>query len=530
MISRTTTTRLASLATLTATAALASAGEAPPIFGDWYYLVPDNIRDPAFSNNEDRCAAIWESVIYDNESTYVPVNQPGGGHGGPTYEGGNWLSDYAVCVANTLDDMQAPIALLIRSRNCPFPYGPREEFYQPEVVADALEALPKLDYLLMDLEVGEHDPDGALLKRNIEEIVHLIRSHPNPRINQAHIGNYNDWPGNSDQAGIWPTVRARESISLPDGSSWDRNAFYHQYMDVAMPIAYPAEVFSRHSDPTVQGENLTPNDRAAIFWGPLERVSVAARNLPEDHTLVPWVTNYLSHNGETHVYHAPPPSEEDLRALMQHYRMRGAKSFMVWTNDSRRTAHPTIDYQEFRELAIDAWRELDGFFAGSGEVEYLNLETDKKSGLQWSGVRKGSTATFLVSNLHHDRALAAMLPAIAGLPNQTDPVPPGEHRVFTYELEPAARDYNDDGQIDTGDFITFISAVQTGVGNESRTVGGKGVKPTDVDTNGVIDLRDLIAVASALRDGRFNAPRNNTNTNEKRSFASAPTRSRVGTK
>ena len=39
-----------------------------------------------------------------------------------------------------------------------------------------------------------------------------------------------------------------------------------------------------------------------------------------------------------------------------------------------------------------------------------------------------------------------------------------------------------------------------------------------------------LAVASALRDGRFNAPRNNTNTNEKRSFASAPTRSRVGTK
>ena len=527
MTNSTKPSHLATLAVLAGAATLAAADAPPPLFGDWFYLMPENWRDPAFSGNEDRCNGVWESVIYDDEATYLPVNHPSGAHGGPGYEGGNWLSDYAICVAENLDLMEAPVAILIRNRNCPFPYGPGEEHYDALAVENALNNLPKLDYLLMDLEFSGTD-GGELLRRNVKEIHRLIRSHPNPRIRNARIGNYNDWPGDSDAAMIWPTKRDRKSVTQSGADGWDRDAFYNDYLDVAMPIAYPSEAFSRHSDASVQGDNTTPNDRAAIFWGPLERVSVAARNLPDGHMLVPWITNYLQQNGGAEFYHAPPPSAEDLRALVQHYRLRGARSFMVWAGDAQFTHHPEINLQEFRDLAMDSWTELDPVFQITEAYEFLNLKTDKQSGVQWSGLRTDSTAVILVSNLNNE-PMSVDLPPMEGLPDTTPLVAPGEHDVFVYDLVPAARDFDNDGDIDTGDFIAFVRSLQSNGSTESGTVGGKGVSPIDIDTNGAVDLNDIVAVLGALRDGRYSpAPRSN---NRGRSQASAPTRGNVvGTK
>lgn len=520
MLNLSTSLRLAAFSLVTT---VAMAEEPPPLFGDWYYMMPENWLDPAFTNTHDRCNAVWESVVYDDEVSYVPVNQPGGGHGGPSYEGGNWRSDYAVCVSRTLDLMDAPVAILLRNRNCPFPYGRGEQYYDPSVLENALNNLPKLDYLLMDLEL-EYSEGGEMLRRNVEEIHRLVRTHPNPRIRNARIGNYNDWPGESDPAMIWPSKRDRKSLTQSGANGWDRDAFYSQYFDVAMPIAYPSEAFSRHSDEVIQGESKTPNDHAAVFWGPLERVSMAARSLPDGHMLIPWITNYLQHTGGTQYYHAPPPTEEDLRMLVQHYRLRGARSFMIWTGDNLNTHHPWIDYETFRELALDAWRELDPIFENGTAVEFLNLKTNKTSGLQWSGIRTGSTVYITVSNLHHELAQSATLPAMDGLPAETPLVGPGEHETFVYTLDTAARDFDSDGDIDTADFIAFITAMRTGQNQTTQTVGGKGVGPLDIDTSGIIDLGDLIAVGSALRDGKFSRPAPDQRRTKRRSFASAPTR------
>lgn len=493
--------RALQLTALAAVTTASNAGSPPPLFGDWWYLMPDGWRDASYTNTQARCETANE-FTYDQVASFVPVNQPSASHGGPGYEPGSWMADYALCVAERMHSIGAPIALMIRERNCPFPYGNPGNI-DPLALETALDQLPKLDYLLMDLEPwGENGEE--MVRRNIEEIYRLVREHPNPLISNAAIGNYNDWPGMTDEASIWPSKRDRTADTSHQSDATDRDIFYKTFLNVAMPVAYPYESYSRHSDAAIQGANVTPNDRAAIFWAPLERASVAARNLPDGNLLIPWISNYVEYAGSPTFYHAPAPSESDIRALVQHLRLRGAHSYMIWTSDKANTSHPTIDYQTFREMSLDAWTELDDFFNSSENHEFLNLETDKKSGLQWSGVRAGSEIRILVSNMHHSRAMAAPLPPTDGLPSHTPLVGPGEHAVFTYSLDPAVRDFEGDGDIDTSDFMAFITALRNNSRVADNAVGGKGIDARDVDASGLIDLRDVIAVANAIREGRFN--------------------------
>lgn len=494
--------RLLQFSALALLAGPAVAEKPKPVFGDWWYVMPEGWRSHAALRGDEKCDAA-KQLEYIDVATYVPVNQPSAGHGGPGYEPGSWMADYAVCVADHLDAIGAPVALLIRDRNCPFPYGFGD--VDPLAFEMALEALPKLDYVLMDLErVGPNAEE--MIQRNIEEIVRMVRTHPNPRISNAYIGNYNDWPGESDEARIWLNKRNRTEVNARYGTAWDRNDFYKQNLNVAMPLAYPYEIFSRHSDRSIQGDNVTPNDRAAMLWGALERVSVAARNMPEDHLMIPWVSNYVDDPGSEEFYHGPPPPAEDLWALMQHIRMRGAHSFMVWTSDRNETVHGSIDYDTFRTLAMDAWTDLDPLFDSAEHHEFLNLETDKRGGVEWSAVRAGNQIRVLVSNLHHSRAASVKLPAIYGLPARTPVVQPGTHGVFEYTMIPSARDFESDGDLDNSDFIAFIQAVLSNNRDTSKTVGGQGIDPCDIDASGTVDLRDVIAVASAIRDGKYDPP------------------------
>lgn len=266
--------------------------------------------------------------------------------------------------------------------------------------------------------------------RNTEEIVRLVRSHPNPRVSNAYIGNYADWPGERNDAMIWPDKRDRTRIR----GRWNRDRFYRDNFNVAMPIAYPYEIYSRHSDAAIQKGPTTPNDRAAMLWAPVERVSVAARDLPEDHLLIPWVSNFVAHDDGGDIYNAPPPSAADLEALIRHLRLRGAHSYMVWTSDATRTDHPTIDRMEFRELAMNAWRTLDPAFPEDETVTLLNLNTDKSSGVVWSGVIGGGRAWVLVSNLGNRDASVDLPRGIQDLPDRTPSVPPGQHRLFRFPV------------------------------------------------------------------------------------------------
>lgn len=492
---------LRSAAALAVSAGLSHAAPLP-IIGDWWYIMPDGWRDADTARSTDPCASLPQ-YDYHSGHTFIPVNQPGGGHGGPSYSEGAWMSWYALCLAQQFEESGTPIAIMIRNRNCPFPYATGGGTTSPNMLSDALDVLPRLDYVLMDLE--NWGGNGTeMLQLNVAEIVRQVRSHPNPKISNAYIGNYSDWPGVYDSGYIWPAKRDRTAYSSRGSDPWDRNQFYHDHFNVAMPVAYPYQVHSRHSHTGLQRGNITPNDRAAIFWAPLERVSVPARELPAGHVLIPWMTNYSPFIGENQHYVAPPPTWADLEALFQHFRMRGALSYMLWTSDTGSTHHPTIDYTEFRMMSLDAWSMLDPLFNSADKVEFLNLDTHKLSGLQWSGVRAGDRVWVLVSNLHHEHEQAAVLPLISGLPSTTPAVPPGEHILFEYTVNPAVRDFNGDGIISIDDYIAFMASMRGGLpGESSNSVGGMGTVARDVNGDGSVDLQDVVMVSMAYHAGDF---------------------------
>jgi hypothetical protein len=402
-------------------------GVPPPIFGDWWYFAPAEMRTTKRPRLGDPCAAV-PGFVYRDVNTYVPVNVPGAQHGGPSYVRGEWMDWYARCFTDKLAASGAPVAVLIRERNCPYPYGTGGNAVSPREVPAMLDAVPRLDYLLMDLEPIRGGTDRDVI-RNVEEVVRLVRSHPNPRVSNAFIGNYNDWPGLRDTGRIWPDKRDRTRVS----GRWDRNRFYRDNLNVAMPIAYPYETYSRHSDAKIQKGPTTPNDRAAAFWAPIERVSVAARNLPEGHLLIPWVSSFIDHDGNEAVYHAPPPTRQDLEAIIRHLRLRGAHSFMVWTPTATRTDHPRIDRQAYKQLAMNAWRSLDPAFPEGDRPAPLNLRDDKSTGLIWSGVVSDGRAWVLVSNLGN-RPRSVDLPSLPGVPDRTPEVPAGGHRLFRWTI------------------------------------------------------------------------------------------------
>lgn len=403
----------------------------PPIFGDWWYKVPDSMRLASKPKTGNPCDALTQ-IEYRTPATYLPVNCPGGMHGGPSFVPTANKSWYAKCLAEELDRLGAPVAVLIRERNCPFPFNTGGNPTSPGEVAQMLDALPKLDYLLMDLEpYGEGTPADVV--RNVEEIVRLVRSHPNPRVADAYLGNYDDWPGKTDEWRIFPKTRDR-TRSWRDGS-WNRDAFYRENLNVAMPPVYPHRVHSRHTHAGVQRGPVAPNNRAAMFWAPLARLSEASRHLPDGHLLIPWITNYGTKDEHNKHYNAPPPPRADLEALVRHIRMRGAHSYFIWTSNPTQTSHPTINHESFKTLAMDAWRTLDPLFESGDEPRVLNLDTEKASGVQWSGIASGERVWVLVSNLGQEDGVTVDLPDLPGVPDRSPPVPRNAHRLFRWRLD-----------------------------------------------------------------------------------------------
>jgi hypothetical protein len=406
--------------------------ESTPIFVDWNYKhlrgrdgtsnYPSNV-----SNYADP-GVLLEDFRYNTVNTYVPMPQPDGAHG-PGFTG--WRSWLVNASMQKVADAGAPVSILIRNRNCPFPYDAQGKPTAPDALRHALDRLPKLDYLFMDLE-GEHEK----IEQNVHEIIRMVRAHPNPKVADAFIGNYEDFPGERDNALVYPIQRDRTSYY---NSGFDRVALYNSGLTVAMPAAYPYEAYSMHTSVGAQqgAENASPNDRAAMLWAPVEKVSIAKRNLPDGHRLVPWVSNYIKYGRPDphNMYHAAPPPAEDARAVIQHLRLRGANGYVLFTSDNAQTNHPGLSYNQYRTLTLNAWASLDEAFSDEDETVILNLSNDKSSGIVWSGIRSGNKVTVLVSNLSGSSTpVTISLPDIEGLPAKTAPVHNNSHQLFTYEI------------------------------------------------------------------------------------------------
>jgi hypothetical protein len=143
----------------------------------------------------------------------------------------------------------------------------------------------------------------------------------------------------------------------------------------------------------------SPNLRSALFWAPLERYSEAMRNLPEGHKIIPWITAFVLWKENGRVYEAPEPSKFDCRCLLWHLRLRGCDAYASWGIDVTPYASPSFSsHEDYRNHMAWAWRQLDDFMAGSNVKSILNLETDKVSGVEWSGIRNVNDIKILINN------------------------------------------------------------------------------------------------------------------------------------
>jgi hypothetical protein len=288
--------------------------------------------------------------------------------------------------------------------------GPAYGWKDPHALLTVTSYVPRLDFVFADFEGPNRDDD-------VQVMVQQVRSHPSSDINSAWIGNYGQQPGTYDESQHYPWIVDRTEEDLIYRTSG---------LNIAQPSCYPYEYLEVHTSSYIWGDYIAPNKRSALFWAPLERLSVAKRALPAGHLLIPWVAAFIPWEG----YEADPPPVEDLKAIIQHMRLRGADGYYslgLIAPDEYADYGPA----HYRQDIWDAWHSLEWLFGGAGETTILNLDTDKLSGLQWSGVKHGPKVAVIISNLGN-AAGRVDFPAIPGLPDFSPSVEPNSHLLLTY--------------------------------------------------------------------------------------------------
>ncbi len=342
-------------------------------------------------------------------------------------------------------------------------------------LAAVLDDVTNMDYVFADFESTDR-------YAHVDNMVSQVRNHSNPEVANAYIGNYAMYPGAYDASQHFPWIADRTGVNHNDA----HNFYLDSGLNIAQPNAYPYEYFTAHTVNWPVGQR-SPNKRSALFYGPLERVSLARRSLNEEvghenDLLIPWLAGAIEWTG----YSAPDPTVEDHKALAQHIRLRGADGYFTlvsWIGSDGSVTPPAgyPSHVQYRENVGDAWGELDWLFAAEQAPEILNLDTTKTSGLEWSGMRQGDQVIFLVSNLGN-AANQVNFPDLPGLPDFSPIVPAGTHESFTYTLEFSA-DFDSDIDVDGDDFLVWQRGSGT-LGTGTPTTG-------DANADSNIDGGDL---------------------------------------
>jgi hypothetical protein len=250
------------------------------------------------------------------------------------------------------------------------------------------------------------------------------------------VGNYLCRPGTNDVSQPWGDPSTDEEY---------HDVYINSGMNVAMPECYPFSVYVNHVTRTDKFPgNLSPNNRSALFWVPMERLSLGRRALNGDwdsdgnyletgetvlnHLLVPFMGGYVYNSGYGSLSDSPTVS--DCEALIQHFRLRGADAYVAWSKGDNQNFTSTSVY---REAIYDAWEELDAVFStGSGTV--LNLDTNKTGGVEWSGYKStDGKIAIMISNLSGSSKIVD-LPDEPGVPD-TYTIANNTHKLlFYYDL------------------------------------------------------------------------------------------------
>ncbi|HMN95579.1 MAG TPA: dockerin type I domain-containing protein [Phycisphaerales bacterium] len=366
-----------------------------------------------------------------------------------------------------------PIGIMLRNGTAPV-----MGWQDPFALQKTLDHLGKIDYVFSDFE--SEVEDLALISMIFE-----VRFHDSPLVANAWMGAYPHYPGTVDLAAYSQVTSDRTY-----------NASLYGYgLDVAMPNCYPYSLFKMHTMPEFWGTFIAPNVRSALFWAPLERAMTAKRALPPGHLLIPWMAPFVNNTpGEP----VEIPPKEDGIALMHHLRLRGVDGYYVL--ESFVAGYSTAQY---RLDMNNAWHELDVVFDRSGPLTILTLDTDKVSGVQWSGVVRDGAVAVAVSNLGNG-PVNFTLPAIGWPAGETIKVDPGTHRLFiSVPPEPSdpdrplpaplRGDLNGDGVVNIADLVILRAAF--------GACPPEGGCPADLNGDGVVDAADAQLLRTMLTSG-----------------------------
>jgi hypothetical protein len=290
----------------------------------------------------------------------------------------------------------------------------------------------KLDYVFVEYE-PQFAPDKV---QETNATVTAIRSHSNPLINQAMIGEYDVYPISDMRFNWYPGLNTQARIDQMNG------LYNSAGLNVAMPSLYPNEAYELHAGSTYWPvAQRSPNKRSALFYGPLELFSNVKLNLPLGHKLIPYLSDFFHMDG----FNADPPPREDNAALVSHIRLRGADGYYGFYVNQNHGDQSAVKNEEFKADAANSWTSLDWLFEGAEDVPtILNLNTNKRFGIEWSGVATENGVAIIVSNLGNS-ATTFVVPSISGYPEydallpDTMQLPAGTHQlIFAQVPEPAS--------------------------------------------------------------------------------------------
>jgi len=296
-------------------------------------------------------------------------------------------------------------------------------------VPSALNWLSSQNYTL---NYSLNDFESANQGQVILDVVNAIRTHSDPKINNAWIGNYEHFNWGPNGTDYSSGTQPYRDMSPYTQRYNQRSSNNRVGLNVAMPSCYLAEVNSRHAYSSYWGENVTPNERAAIFYSAIQKAFVAKKNLPSGHKFIPYVSSWVEYPDQA--YHSPVVPYEDCVALIKHLRLHGADSYILWNDWS----YPGKTGSEVRGDYATAWKSIDWFFNGDlGPVTVLNLGDDsgnmaaKKAGLFWTAAKASNRILVQVSNLG-SITQRANFAGEGGLPDESLDVAPGKHVMMQY--------------------------------------------------------------------------------------------------
>ena len=287
-----------------------------------------------------------------------------------------------------------------------------------------------LHYVFPDFETSTD------ILANVKEVIRIIRSYPDPKINTAKISQYNYYPGLYNYFTNYPKLNIMDRRSGTTYGNGGHIDFYLSGINVLSPPLYPFASDLVHAtntwakgawiDPATGKPStfslVSPNQRSAFFWSSLEKISTVRRNTTQE--TIPYISSIIQQSGYS-IQSGQEPTEADYNAALQHYRFRGISGFITFDGGS-------MDYTKYRNNMLSTWRSMDDFFNKPGSTYVLNTSTNCTGGIEWSAVQKKNRVLGIISNLNTTQEINWSAQNVLSLPKKSPRLSQNTHLRIQY--------------------------------------------------------------------------------------------------